>query len=123
MAKNNDDTVVVAVKPVMMLRGTSARMPSHLTAAQAIAELRRIPPKDAGAAGVIQQLEREMAGPHDFFDVSKGGEAVKIDPHKTRLHELAVPHEVRTSRGLEKMLVAALVVQAYAAVGNQEKRP
>ena len=118
MAKNNDETVMVAVRPPMMPRGTSAPMPGHLTAAQAIAELRRIPPKDASAARVLDQLGREMGGPHDFFDVSKGGEGVKINPHKTTLHELAVPREVRTSRGLEKMPVAAFEVQAYAAVGS-----
>jgi hypothetical protein len=118
MNKNDDGTVVVAVKTAMMPRGTTARLPDSLSAAQAVTEMRRVPPKDAGAMRVLQQLEREMAGPHDFLAVSKGGEVVKIDPHKTTLRELAVPREVQTARGPETVRVAAFEVQAYAPVGN-----
>lgn len=118
MSKNNSDgTIVINVKSPGMPRGTSARMLDSLTAAQAVAELRRTPPKDANGARVLQQLEREMSVQHDFLVVTSRGAIAKIDPQKTTLRELAVPRELRTSRGLEIVPVVAFEVQAYAPVG------
>jgi hypothetical protein len=119
MSRNSSDgMVVVAVKTPMMPRPTTARMPGRLTAAQALEALRKIPPKDATATRVLQQLARETAGQHDFLVVTTTGQTVKIDPHHATIEELAVPREIRVSDGMETVPIAAFEVQAYAPVGS-----
>jgi hypothetical protein len=100
-----------------MARATSAVLPGRLTVAQSLGEVRKIPPKDATARRVLQQIERETSGVHDFLALSRTGELVKIDPQKTTLDEIAVPREVRTTTGVEVIPTAAYEVQAYAPVG------
>lgn len=117
MSKNNDEMVLVAVKTPMMARGTSARLAGSLSAAQALAELRRISPKnDATTSHVLNCLAREVAGPHDFLAVGKTGEVIKINPNQS-LKELAIPREIRTSRGVESVKAVSLEIQQYCSVG------
>ena len=112
------DTVVVAVKTPLMPRPTTVRMSGGLTVAQSLRELRKLPPKDAAARRVLQQLDSETSGPHDFLALTPTGEAARVDPDKTTLKEIAVPREVRTERGIETVPTAAYEVQAYAPVGR-----
>lgn len=112
------DTVLMTVKTPLMPRPTSARVNSRLTVSQALREIRKVPPRDANARRVLEQIERETSGQHDFLALSSTNEVVKIDPEKTVLEDIAVPREVRTMRGVETVPVAAFEVQAYAPVGN-----
>jgi hypothetical protein len=109
--------VVVAVKTPLMARATSVLLPGGLTVAQSLGEVRKIPPKDAAARRVLQQIDRETSGVHDFLAVTRTGELVKIDPKKTTLDEIAIPREVKTTQGVEIQPTAAYEVQAYAPVG------
>jgi hypothetical protein len=112
-----DTSVMVAYKTPMTPRPSTAYLPSRLTLRQTLGEVRRIPPKAEADRRLIQQLERETAGPHDFLAVGPQGELTKVDPEKTTLGDIAVPREVRTPRGTEKLPTAAFEVQAYAPVG------
>jgi hypothetical protein len=113
-----DTSVLVAYKTPMTPRPSTAHLRGNLTLRQTLAELRRIPPKDEADRRLIQQLDRETAGPHDFLVVGRRGELTKVDPEKTTLGDIAVPREVRTPRGTEKLPTAAFEVQAYAPVGG-----
>jgi hypothetical protein len=93
-------------------------MNRRLTVAQSLRELRKIPPKDANARRILEQLDRETASQHDFLTLNNHGEVVKIDPERTTLQEIAVPREVRTEKGVEIVPTAAFEIQAYAPVGN-----
>jgi hypothetical protein len=117
MSKKNEEMVMVAVKTPLMPRATTAYLSGRLTMAQSLEQLRKVPPKDATATRVLQQLARETSGPHDYLVVNRAGEVVKVDPHKTTLLEVAVPREVKTNRGVETVPTAAFEVQAYAPVG------
>lgn len=117
----DDDLILTAVKTPMMPRPTTALLPKDLSLAQSLAELCKIPPKDANATRVLQQLEREISGgKYDFLAVTRTGEIVKVQP-TTSLQEIAVPREVRTARGLEEIPTAAFEVQAYAPVGGNTR--
>ena len=85
---------------------------------QSLQQLRQAPPKDEAARRLIDQIERETSGPHDVLVVGARGELTKIDPDATRLDALAVPREVRTSGGTEKIPAVAVEVQAYCPVGR-----
>ena len=117
----DDELVLTAVKTPMMPRPTTRLLPGDLTLVQSLAELRNIPPKDANAARVLQQLERETSsGKYDFLVVTRTGQIIKAKP-RTPLRDIAVPREVHTSRGLEEVSIAAFEVQAYAPVGGNEQ--
>ncbi len=113
----SDTNVLVAYKPAMAAKPSTAYLRGDLTLRQTLAELRRIPPKDDADRRLIQQLDRETAGPHDFLAVGRRGELTKVDPERTTLGDIAVPRDVRTARGTEKLPTAAFEVQAYAPVG------
>lgn len=117
MVATEEDMVVVAVKTPLMPRATSARLNGNLTVAESVAELRKTPARDASTRRVLQQLEREMSGPHDYLVLNESGEVVKADPQKTTLRDIAVPREVETMEGAETVPTAAFEVQAYAPVG------
>jgi hypothetical protein len=117
MSAKNGKKVLAMIKTPMMPRPTTALLPAELTLAESLRELRKMPPKDANAARVLEQLERETSSTHDFLAVMHTGEVEKVAPERT-LEEIAVPREVRTSRGIEKMPTAAYEVQAYAPVGS-----
>ena len=118
MTTGNTEMVLVAVKTPMMPRATTTLLPGRLTLIQSLEELRKIPPKDANATRILQQLEREMSGgAYDFLAVTPTGEVVTAPP-STTLEEITVPREVRTSRGLEMIPTAAFEIQAYAPVGQ-----
>jgi hypothetical protein len=110
-------SVLVAYKTPMTPRPSTAYLPSTLTLRQTLGELRRIPPKGEADRRLIQQLDRETSGPHDFLVVGRQGELTKVDPERTTLGAIAIPREVRTPRGTEKLPTAAFEVQAYAPVG------
>jgi len=112
-----DPSVLVAFKTPMTPRPSTAYLRGNLTLRQTLHELRRIPPKDEADRRLIQQLDRETSGPHDFLVLGRKGELTKVDPERTTLGDIAVPREVRTPRGTEKLPTAAFEVQAYAPVG------
>jgi hypothetical protein len=116
-SETDDGNVLVAVKTPMMERGTSALLPRRMSVQEALKALLVTPPKDANSTRVIQQLGREISSTHDFMALNRQGQLVKIDPQRTTLDELAVPREIRTSRGTEIVPVAAFEVQSYAPVG------
>jgi hypothetical protein len=118
MTNTRDEMVVVAVKTPLMPRATSLLMDGRMTLRQSVDRLRRTPPKDQAAAEVIQQLDREAAGAHDYLVVTKTGEVRKADPDGTTLVEVAVPREVRTAQGVKTVPTAAIELQAYAPVGH-----
>lgn len=114
-----DEMVLVAAKSPMMLRPFTALLPGELSLTQSLKELQKIPPKDAEAARVLQQLDREISGgKYDFLVVMPNGQISKLSP-TTALRDIAVPREIRTARGLEKLPTAAFEVQAYAPVGGK----
>jgi hypothetical protein len=117
VATQEEDLVVVAVKTPLMPKATSARLSGRLTMRETLDALRKVPVRDAGSRRVLQQLEREVSGAHDYLVLTESGEVVKADPQKTTLKDIAVPREVRTPKGLEKIPTAAFEVQAYAPVG------
>jgi hypothetical protein len=112
-----DTSVLVAFKTPMTPRPSTAYLRGNLTLRQTLHELRHIPPKDEADRRLIQQLDRETSGPHDFLVVGRQGELTKVDPERTTLGDIAIPREVRTPRGTEKLPTAAFEVQAYAPVG------
>jgi len=114
---SDDEMVLTAVKTPMMPRAATAFLPRTLTLAQALAELRKLPPKDAHGTRVQQQLERETAGKYDFLAVTRTGEIIKVKP-TTALQDIVMPREIRTAQGIEEMPTAAFEVQAYAPVGG-----
>jgi hypothetical protein len=117
MVKTKGEKVLVAVKTPMMPRPMTAYLDGRLTLAQSLRELQKLPPKDAGALRVVQQIARETSGAHDYLIVTRVGEMSKADPEKTVLEEVAIPREIRTSRGVESVPTVAFEVQAYAPVG------
>jgi hypothetical protein len=113
----DDAKVLFAVKTPIMPRPTTAFLPRELNLAQAIEQLRAMPPKDANATRVLQQLARETsAGAFDFLALTPTGEMVKVRP-TTTLQEIAFPREVRTPTGLKTVPSVGLEVQAYSPVG------
>jgi hypothetical protein len=113
-----DTSVLVAYKTPMTPRPSTAYLPSNLTLRQTVGELRRIPPKGEADRRLIQQLDRETSGAHDFLVVGGRGELTKVDPERTTLGDIAIPRDVRTAKGTEKLPTAAFEVQAYAPVGR-----
>ena len=112
-----DRMVMVAVKTPMMAHATTSLLPSHLTLAQSLQEIRRVPPKDDSGRRVLQQLDRETSsGRYDFLVINKSGEIEKCDP-ATALATIALPREIRTPRGVELLPTVAFELQAYAPVG------
>jgi hypothetical protein len=116
--RSDESGVLVAFKTPMTPRPSTAYLRGNLSLRQSVEELRRMPPKDEAARRLIQQLERETSGPHDFLVLGSQGELTKVDPERTKLGDIAVPREVRTPRGTEKVPTAAFEVQAYAPVGR-----
>jgi hypothetical protein len=117
MSTKNGNQVLVALKTPLMPQATTLLLSGRLTLAESFQALRQIPPKDANATRVLQQLERETSGPHDFLALTRTGEIEKVDPRKVTLEEIAIPREVRTAHGIEKIPTAAYEVQAYTPVG------
>jgi hypothetical protein len=117
VSEKNDEMVLVAVKTPLMPRATSALLSGRLTLLQSLERLRALPPQDATATRVLQQLDRETSGPHDYLAVKDTGEVVKVDPRTTTLSDIAAPRGVHTGRGPEAVPTAAYEVQAYAPVG------
>jgi hypothetical protein len=119
--KPRNSKVLVAAKTPMMPQPTTAYLDGRLTLRQSLRELQQIPPKDAVAQRVVQQLARETSGPHDYLVVTEAGALAKADPEKTVLEEVAIPREVRTARGIENVPTVAYEIQAYAPVGVVER--
>lgn len=113
-----DSGVLVAVKTPMTPRPSTVYLRSDLSVRQSLQEFRLAPPRDEEARRLIQQLDRETAGPHDVLVVGPRGELTKVDPEKTKLGDVAVPRAVRTPRGTETVSAVAVEVQAYAPVGR-----
>ena len=112
-----DGRVIVAVKTPLMPRAATWALPGRLTLRESIAELQRSSPRDDTARQVLAQLQRETAGSaYQFLAVAADGTIAPASP-SARLSEIACPREVRTSKGLENVQVAAFEVQAYAPVG------
>jgi hypothetical protein len=114
----DDFSIPVAFKTPMSPRPTMASLDRKMTLAQAVRELLRTPPGSAADGRLLEQLAREVSGPHDFLAIGPEGELTKVDPEKTTLGDISVPREVRTPRGVEKVRIAGFEVQAYAPVGT-----
>ncbi len=112
-----NEIALVAVKTPMMPRPTTAMLPVALTVEQALAQIRSIPPKDANARRVLQQLELETSRSFNFLAIGESGEINEVKG-STALHKISFLREVRTERGLEKIPTVAFEVQAYAPVGK-----
>jgi len=112
------DKVLVGLKTPLMARGITALLPGRLTLDETVREIRQTPAKDPATAEVLQQLEIETSGgAYHFLTVGGNGELVRSEP-TTVLREVAVPREIKTSRGVETMPAAAVEVQSYARVGE-----
>jgi hypothetical protein len=114
---DDDPIVVLAYKTPMAQRPSAAVFRADLTVSQTLAELLQSPPRDEAAQRQLQQLERETSGDFDVLAVGREGELTKVDPDSTKLADIAVPREVRTRHGMEKMPTASIEVQSYAPVG------
>jgi hypothetical protein len=101
----------------MTPRPLIASLDRKLTLSQAVRELRQMPPGSAADSRLLEQLARELSGPHDFLAIGPEGQVTKVDPEKTTLGDISVPREVRTPRGMETTEIAGFEVQAYAPVG------
>jgi len=112
-----DSSIPVALKTPMSPRPLLASLDRRLTLTQAVREVRQMPPGDATDDRLLQQLARELSGPHDFLALGPQGELTKVDPETTTLGDISVPREVRTLRGVETTGIAGFEVQAYAPVG------
>jgi hypothetical protein len=110
--------IPVAFKTPMSPRPLMAALDGKLTLAQAVAELRKRGAGSAADSRLLEQLAREVSGPHDYLAIGPEGELTKVDPEQTTLADIAVPRDVRTPRGLETTHVAGFEVQAYAPVGS-----
>ena len=116
--ENEDQLVLVAVKPALMPDMVTGRLPRQLSVRQALEELQKAIPQAGNASAVraIQQLNRETAGgDYHFLAATKTG-LVRCAP-TTAIAEIAVPREIRTPEGIKTIPTAAIEVQAYAKVG------
>lgn len=109
--------VVTVVKTSALENATTRTFREHITVDDTINEILRSQSRNDSDRQVLEQLRREVAGPHDFFAVTQAGQMIKVDP-KTRLSEIAVPRELRMPDGGFKLMpTAAFEVQQYAEVG------
>lgn len=109
--------ILVGIKTPFMPRSLAASLQGHETVSNTLVQVLQTPPKDPASAEVLQQLALETSGgDFHFLTINKHGEAVRIEP-STQLHEIAVPREIRTARGIEMMPTVAIEVQSYAKVG------
>jgi hypothetical protein len=113
----NESPIPVALKTPMWPRPLMASLDAKLTLNQAVRKLRQMSPADAADSRLLQQLERELSGPHEFLAIGPAGELTKVDPETTTLGDISAPREVRTPRGVETTRIAGFEVQAYAPVG------
>jgi hypothetical protein len=109
--------IPVAFKTAMSPHPFVTTLDPDMTLSEAVAEVRRRPPVDSMEGMRLQQLARELSGPHDFLAINAAGEVTKVDPEATTIDEIATPRDVRTPRGVETTRIAAFEVQAYAPVG------
>lgn len=115
----NQPEVLVAVKTAMLPHATTRRLPAHLTLRQSLDEIRGTPPKDDTARRVQQELARETSRPgFQYLVLGPTGQLVRVPP-ETRLADIALPKEIRTSRGIETVPAAAIEIQGYASVGGR----
>jgi hypothetical protein len=109
--------VALALKTPMAPRAILASLDRKKTLAEAVRELRQMLPASAGDCRLLEQLGREVTGPHEYLAIGALGELNRVDPERTTLGEISMPRKVRTPRGVETTEIAGLEVQAYAAVG------
>jgi hypothetical protein len=114
----SETPIPIAVKTAMSPRPLMASLDPKMTLAQAVRELRQMPPADAADGRLLQQLARELSGAHDFLAIGPKGELTKVDPEKTTVGDISSPREVRTPSGVETTRIAACEIQAYAPVGT-----
>ncbi len=115
MANVNRATILCGVGTPSSRSALKRFLPATYTVEQAVNHIRRQPPKDEREQEALASLEAELgANRWSYLAVRETGpEPVNGD---TYLPAIAVVREVRTPAGIEKVIVAALQVVAYAPV-------
>jgi hypothetical protein len=108
--------IATYVKPALMDRPAMKLLPASETVASAVESFKNNP-KGPDGVEVAVQLSREMAGQFNYLAAKAGG-LVEIVDGTTKLRDIAIAKEIRTPRGLDNILAAAIYVQSYMPVGR-----
>ena len=108
--------IVTHIKPALMDRSVIRLLPAGETVASAV-EAVKSAPNGPYEVEVAAQLHREMAGKFSYLAVKPGGMPKSV-VGTTKLSDITMVKEVRTPRGLEQVLAAAVYVQSYMPVGG-----
>jgi len=108
--------VLTIVKTPGMMRAASVKLPAGTSIGESVQALLRSPVTSDGDRRFVENLRREVSGPHNFFTASAGNQMIEVMP-QTKLAEVAVPRELSFPDGPRKVPCVAVEVVQYAAVG------